>query len=113
MFPVEVSARGVATLGGETLLLSVVRDVTARKRTERELAHTTARLERTLQAGVAALGTTAELRDPYTAGHQRRVAAARLRARRRARLGARSGSPCCASPRCSTTSARSSCRPRS
>ena len=73
-FPVEVSSRGVLTLGGETLLLSVVRDVTARKRTERELAHTTARLERTVQAGVAALGTTAELRDPYTAGHQRRVA---------------------------------------
>jgi PAS domain S-box-containing protein/putative nucleotidyltransferase with HDIG domain len=73
-FPVEVSSRGVLTLGGETLLLSVVRDVTARKQTERELAQTTARLERTVQAGVAALGTTAELRDPYTAGHQRRVA---------------------------------------
>jgi PAS domain S-box-containing protein/putative nucleotidyltransferase with HDIG domain len=73
-FSVEVSSRGILALGGETLLLSVVRDVTARKQTEGELAQTTARLERTVQAAVAALGTTTELRDPYTAGHQRRVA---------------------------------------
>jgi PAS domain S-box-containing protein/putative nucleotidyltransferase with HDIG domain len=73
-FPAEVSSRGIVTLGGDTLLLSVVRDMTTRKQTENELARTTARLGRTLQAAVAALGATAELRDPYTAGHQRRVA---------------------------------------
>ncbi len=73
LFPVEVSARGIATLDGETLLLSVICDVTARKQTEGELARATARLEGTLEGAVAALGTTAELRDPYTAGHQRRV----------------------------------------
>jgi PAS domain S-box-containing protein/putative nucleotidyltransferase with HDIG domain len=74
VFPVEVSSRGIATQDGETLLLSVIRDVTARKQTEGELAQATARLERIVEAGVAALGMTAELRDPYTAGHQRRVA---------------------------------------
>jgi PAS domain S-box-containing protein/putative nucleotidyltransferase with HDIG domain len=73
-FPVEVSSRGIITLGGETLLLSVIRDVTTRKDTESELAQTTEQLEHTLQAAVAALGAVAELRDPYTAGHQRRVA---------------------------------------
>ena len=73
-FPVEVSSRGIVTLDGETLLLSVIRDVTTRKHTESELAQTTEQLERTLQAAVAALGAVAELRDPYTAGHQRRVA---------------------------------------
>lgn len=73
-FPVEVSTRGIVTVGGEAMLLSVIRDVTARKQTEIELARTTARLEHTVQGAVAALGVTAELRDPYTAGHQRRVA---------------------------------------
>jgi PAS domain S-box-containing protein/putative nucleotidyltransferase with HDIG domain len=73
-FPVEVSSRGIATAGGETLLLSVIRDVTAREQTAGELTRATARLERTVQGSVAALGMTAELRDPYTAGHQRRVA---------------------------------------
>ena len=73
IFPVEVSARGIPA-DDETLLLSVIRDATDRRRTEDELARTTEQLERTLRAAVAALGTTAELRDPYTAGHQRRVA---------------------------------------
>jgi len=73
-FPVEVSSRGIATLGGETLLLSVIRDITHRRQTEGELARTTARLLATLDGAVAALGAMAELRDPYTAGHQRRVA---------------------------------------
>ena len=74
VFPVEVSSRGIVTVDGETVLLSVVRDITARRQTESELAQATARLEGTLEGAVAALGTTAELRDPYTAGHQRRVA---------------------------------------
>jgi PAS domain S-box-containing protein/putative nucleotidyltransferase with HDIG domain len=73
-FPVEVSSRGIATLDGETLLLSVIRDISYRKQTEGALAQTTARLLATLDAAVAALGAMAELRDPYTAGHQRRVA---------------------------------------
>ena len=42
-------------------------DVTDRHRAEE-------RLRLTLKAAVAALGATTELRDPYTAGHQRRVA---------------------------------------
>ena len=74
LLSVEVSARGIGAGGGEKLLLGVVRDITARKRTESELAQATARLEGTLEGAVAALGTTSELRDPYTAGHQRRVA---------------------------------------
>ena len=74
VFPVEVSSRGIATVEGGTVLLSVVRDITTRKRTESELAKATGRLEGTLEGAVVALGTTSELRDPYTAGHQRRVA---------------------------------------
>jgi PAS domain S-box-containing protein/putative nucleotidyltransferase with HDIG domain len=74
LFPVEVSSRGTTMIDGVKVLLSVIRDITDRKRTENELTHATGRLERTLVAAVAALGATAELRDPYTAGHQRRVA---------------------------------------
>ena len=54
--------------------MSVIRDITDRKQTEGELARTTARQLRPWMPAVAALGAMAELRDPYTAGHQRRVA---------------------------------------
>ena len=74
VFPVEVSSRGITTIEGETLLLSVIRDIGDRRRTQAELVATTARLERTVEAVVAALGAASELRDPYTAGHQKRVA---------------------------------------
>ena len=44
------------------------------RRAERELAASAEKLALTLEGAVAALGATTELRDPYTAGHQRRVA---------------------------------------
>ena len=49
-------------------------DVSEHRRAQAELAQTSARLERALKAAVVTLGSAAELRDPYTAGHQRRVA---------------------------------------
>ena len=49
-------------------------DVTEMRRAERELAASAEKLALTLEGAVAALGATTELRDPYTAGHQRRVA---------------------------------------
>jgi len=61
-------------IDGERVLLSVIRDITERRRAEAALMETTTRLRLTVQAAVAALGAAAELRDPYTAGHQRRVA---------------------------------------
>jgi PAS domain S-box-containing protein/putative nucleotidyltransferase with HDIG domain len=72
-FPVEVSSRGATMIDGEKVLLSVIRDITERKHAEAALIESTVQLKRTLQAAVAALGATTELRDPYTAGHQRRV----------------------------------------
>ena len=99
-------------MDGETLLLSVIRDISDRKRTEDDLAHATERLRRTLKAAVVALGATTELRDPYTAGHQRRVA--QLACAIAAELGwDEAASRRCAPPPSCTTSARSSCRPRS
>ena len=55
-------------------LVGVNLDVTGVRRAEQELVSVAAQLKLTLQGAVAALGTTTELRDPYTAGHQRRVA---------------------------------------
>jgi len=55
-------------------IVGVNLDVTEIRRAEQELAASAVQLELTLEGAVAALGATTELRDPYTAGHQRRVA---------------------------------------
>jgi len=44
------------------------------RKNEEELKKTLAQLRRSLEATIQALALTAEARDPYTAGHQRRVA---------------------------------------
>ena len=49
-------------------------DVTDRVTAQQALLESQERLRRTLGATVAALATTTEMRDPYTAGHQHRVA---------------------------------------
>jgi PAS domain S-box-containing protein len=49
-------------------------DVTDRVTAQMALFEGKERLRRTLSATVAALATTTEMRDPYTAGHQQRVA---------------------------------------
>lgn len=51
-----------------------IRDVTQRRQYEEALQQSYNRLEIILDGIVEALGATAEKRDPYTAGHQRRVA---------------------------------------
>ncbi len=51
----------------------VTTDVTERKRTEQELQLSLQRLRDLLQETVNALASAIELRDPYTAGHQRGV----------------------------------------
>ena len=55
-------------------IVGVNLDVTEIRHAEEELANSAVQLQLTLKAAVAALGNTTELRDPYTAGHQRRVA---------------------------------------
>ncbi len=50
------------------------RDITERKETERERLASAARLEQSLMQTIGAIAATVEARDPYTAGHQRRVA---------------------------------------
>jgi PAS domain S-box-containing protein/putative nucleotidyltransferase with HDIG domain len=49
-------------------------DITERKQVEEALKKSVESLKRTLDGTVDALSTTLEMRDPYTAGHQKRVA---------------------------------------
>jgi HD-GYP domain-containing protein (c-di-GMP phosphodiesterase class II) len=71
--PVEIFARVLAVEGRE-LILSVARDITERKEAETQVKQGLDSLRRALQGTVVALANTVEIKDPYTAGHQQRVA---------------------------------------
>jgi putative nucleotidyltransferase with HDIG domain len=60
-------------LAGEPAFLASLRDVTARKQVEVERAEHLARFKKLLEDTARALSLAMEMRDPYTAGHQRRV----------------------------------------
>lgn len=59
---------------GQGLFATVFSDITERKRSEMALTESNERLKRALGSTVQAMAATVETRDPYTAGHQRRVA---------------------------------------
>ncbi len=59
---------------GESAYLASVRDVTYRKQMEHDLQKSLANLHETIRGTVRAMALVVETRDPYTAGHQRRVA---------------------------------------
>jgi PAS domain S-box-containing protein/putative nucleotidyltransferase with HDIG domain len=69
-FPARVDAVRLAA----TRYLGFIVDVSEQKRAAAEIEASAAQVKQALTATVAALGATTELRDPYTAGHQRRVA---------------------------------------
>jgi PAS domain S-box-containing protein/putative nucleotidyltransferase with HDIG domain len=58
----------------QNLMISTVQDVTTRKLAEDEIAQQAERIDRTLTSVIDIASTIVETRDPYTAGHQRRVA---------------------------------------
>ncbi len=55
-------------------ILGVGRDITERKRTEDRVRAQAEQLRRTVEGAVLAMSRMVESRDPYTAGHERRVA---------------------------------------
>ena len=71
---VEVSASVTRTPEGAVIEV-VARDISARKRAERELDETNRRLEATLRGIIETMGSIVEARDPYTRGHEQRAAA--------------------------------------
>jgi PAS domain S-box-containing protein/putative nucleotidyltransferase with HDIG domain len=54
-------------------IIGVTRDISDRKRAEEKLQRSYEKLHDTMIATVNTLASTVEMRDPYTAGHQRRV----------------------------------------
>ncbi|MEW6185417.1 MAG: PAS domain S-box protein [Thermodesulfobacteriota bacterium] len=58
----------------EPIIRSMSRDVTERVRAEREVNKTLAKLRKAINGIIQAMAITVESRDPYTAGHQKRVA---------------------------------------
>jgi PAS domain S-box-containing protein len=57
-----------------SLLQDLQRSLAEREQAQEELQRTTETLRKTLGATIQAMAATVETRDPYTAGHQRRVA---------------------------------------
>lgn len=71
-FPVEVSLTAIS-YRGKTVLHCLWRDLTEKKQAEEALKESLARTTEVQYGTIQALATVTEVRDPYTAGHQRRV----------------------------------------
>jgi HD-GYP domain-containing protein (c-di-GMP phosphodiesterase class II) len=59
--------------GEITHLICHERNITDRKRAEKEVKHTLEKLRKALGMTIHAISLTVETRDPYTAGHQKRT----------------------------------------
>lgn len=60
---------------GSVVWDGAAQDITERERLEAERKHSMEQLENSMEETIQAIAATIEMRDPYTAGHQRRVAA--------------------------------------
>jgi PAS domain S-box-containing protein len=71
---VEYTAAPLCEDNGEiTGGVLIFRDISARKKAEQEMQRTLAMLRTAMSGSIQAMAMTVETRDPYTAGHQRRV----------------------------------------
>ncbi len=59
---------------GTTAYLALLRDITSHKQMEKALQESALKLQKAMDGSVEAIALTTEMRDPYTAGHQQRVA---------------------------------------
>jgi putative nucleotidyltransferase with HDIG domain len=59
---------------GRRTLLASLRDITERQRMQRELQQSLENLKEVMHGTIKAMALTVETRDPYTSGHQQRVA---------------------------------------
>jgi HD-GYP domain-containing protein (c-di-GMP phosphodiesterase class II) len=66
--------RDVVVSRGATEVHTAVTDITARKKDEEKLSQTLMILRKAMGGIIQVVSSTVETRDPYTAGHQRRVA---------------------------------------
>ncbi|MDD5058302.1 MAG: PAS domain S-box protein [Sideroxydans sp.] len=72
-FPVELSISAM-NLGGAWHATGIIRDITERKQVEEERRINAEKQAQALAQTIDAVAAMVEARDPYTAGHQRRVA---------------------------------------
>lgn len=72
--PVELTVLPIHP-GSSPYFTAYLRDITDRKIAEEKIREYSIKLKTSLIETIKSVSTTAELRDPYTAGHQRRVAA--------------------------------------
>jgi PAS domain S-box-containing protein len=70
---VEISSAVIRNTTGKVKTVGQILDITERKRTEDDLKNTLNMLRKAMGASIQALNRLVEMRDPYTAGHQRRV----------------------------------------
>ena len=74
-FPAEISSRILRDgTGAPVGFVGIMRDITERQRIEQERHRNVENLVGAMKATIGAVAMTMEKRDPYTAGHQRRVA---------------------------------------
>ena len=59
--------------GGLLGYRGIGRDITRRKKVERDLESSLRKVEKTMEAAIQTISYTMETRDPYTTGHQKRV----------------------------------------
>ena len=72
---VEVGVHGArATYRGRPAIIGLIQDISEKKRAEEQIRHYVAQLENAFMQSVEVATTLSEMRDPYTAGHERRVA---------------------------------------
>jgi PAS domain S-box-containing protein/putative nucleotidyltransferase with HDIG domain len=72
----STNARAVRDAAGKIIYFEgFVEDITSRKHAGEELKQTLEKLRKSLTATIEAMSVLVEIRDPYTAGHQRRVTA--------------------------------------
>ncbi len=73
--PVELSCSFISSPERRPVeILVIARDISERKRAEEEHRFSTERLVRAMEDMIQAMARIVEMRDPFTAGHQRRVA---------------------------------------
>jgi PAS domain S-box-containing protein len=73
--PVEIKMTFIRNAAGQaTGILGYTRDITERKQADEELQQTLESLRKAVGATIQSMVSAVEMRDPYTAGHQLRVA---------------------------------------
>ena len=70
----ELGARAIrVTMQGKSMILGMAQDIGESKRAQAEIDRYIVRLEHAMESTLQAVSSVVELRDPYTAGHERRV----------------------------------------